>query len=139
MICDVLSVCAQVVYFSMERFSLFMEDLILFWASMCVIPSVLTPSMAEMTSPWAMLPPAALLPAVIYRGVNRGGHTTATDTDSFGDTHKLVNNTNSHKNTHFWVCEAKELLCICTFHCIISAFMCCRKHHIYCCGVVLNK
>lgn len=42
-------------------------DLILFWASRCVIPSVLTPSMAEMMSPWARLPLTALLPGVIYR------------------------------------------------------------------------
>lgn len=47
---------------------MFVADLILFWASRCVIPSVLTPSMAEMMSPWARLPPTALLPGVIYRG-----------------------------------------------------------------------
>lgn len=55
-------------YFIMVSVSLFVADLILFWASRCVIPSVLTPSMAEMMSPWARLPPTALLPGVIYRG-----------------------------------------------------------------------
>lgn len=57
-----------VVYFSMVSDSLLVADLILFWASRCVIPSVLTPSMAEMMSPWARLPPTALLPGVIYGG-----------------------------------------------------------------------
>lgn len=61
-------------------------DLILFWASRCVIPSVLTPSMDEMMSPWAKLPPTALLPGVIYGGGNRAGHTRTTDTDSLGNT-----------------------------------------------------
>lgn len=61
-------------YFTMVSVSLFVADLILFWASRCVIPSVLTPSMAEMMSPWARLPPTALLPGVIYRGEReRGG------------------------------------------------------------------
>lgn len=53
------------VYFCIERLSLMVADLILFWASRCVIPSVLTPSIAEMMSPWVKLPPAALLPGVI--------------------------------------------------------------------------
>lgn len=56
----------------MVSVSLFVADLILFWASRCVIPSVLTPSMAEMMSPWARLPPTALLPGVIFRE-ERGG------------------------------------------------------------------
>lgn len=60
--------------------SLAVADLILFWASRCVIPSVLTPSMAEMTSPWARLPPAALLPGVIYGRVNRAGYTRIQNT-----------------------------------------------------------
>lgn len=63
-----------VVYFSMVSASVLEADLILFWASMCVIPSVVTPSMAEMMSPWAKLPPTALLPGVIYGGVKRAGH-----------------------------------------------------------------
>lgn len=57
----------------MVSVSLFVADLILFWASRCVIPSVLTPSMAEMMSPCARLPPTALLPGVIYRERERGG------------------------------------------------------------------
>merc|ERR1719419_1858539 len=39
--------------------------LILFWASRCV-----TPSVAEIMSPWARLPPAALLPGVILEMVS---------------------------------------------------------------------
>merc|ERR1719167_373231 len=50
--------------FTMVRASLLEADLILFWASRCVIPSVLTPSMAEMMSPCARLPLTALLPGV---------------------------------------------------------------------------
>ncbi|TNN68415.1 hypothetical protein EYF80_021336 [Liparis tanakae] len=58
-------------YFCMVSDSLVEPDLILFWASMCVIPSVLTPSMAEMMSPWDKLPPTALLPGVIYGEAKR--------------------------------------------------------------------
>lgn len=54
-------------YFCIVSVSLFVADLILFWASRCVNPSVLTPSMAVMMSPWARLPPAALLAGVIWR------------------------------------------------------------------------
>lgn len=60
--------CVLVAYFTMVSVSLLVADLILFWASRCVIPSVLTPSMAEMMSPWAKLPPTALLPGVICGG-----------------------------------------------------------------------
>lgn len=67
--------------------------LILFWASRCVIPSVLTPSMAEMMSPWARLPPAALLPGVIYGGVKRAGHTD-TDSSEITQTTEEVTQTN---------------------------------------------
>lgn len=52
-------------YFTMLSVSLLVADLILFWASRWVIPSVLTPSMAVMMSPWAKLPFTALLPGVI--------------------------------------------------------------------------
>lgn len=64
-----------VAYFCMVRDSVLVAALILFWASRCVIPSVLTPSMDEMMSPWARLPPAALLPGVICGGVNSSSHT----------------------------------------------------------------
>lgn len=60
-------------YFTMVSVSLVVANLILFWASRCVIPSVLTPSMAEMMSPWVKLPPTALLPGVIYKGGSGGG------------------------------------------------------------------
>lgn len=56
--------------FCMVSDSLLVANLILFWASRCVIPSVLTPSMAEMMSPWARLPPTALLPGVILEMVS---------------------------------------------------------------------
>jgi len=72
-------------YFCMVSDSLVEPDLILFWASMCVIPSVLTPSMAEMMSPWDKLPPTALLPGVIYGEAKRAGHTQTADTDSSGN------------------------------------------------------
>lgn len=49
----------------MVRAILKVADLILFWASRCVIPSVLTPSIATMMSPWFRLLNAALLPGVI--------------------------------------------------------------------------
>ena len=88
-------VSVLVIYFSMVSDSLLVAHLILFWASRCVIPSVLTPSMAEMMSPWARLPPTALLPGVIYGGgqqersrlerqqENSSGHThTHTHTNS---------------------------------------------------------
>lgn len=75
-----------VAYFTMLSVSLLVADLILFWASRCVIPSVLTPSIAEMMSPWVRLPPTALLPGVIYGGGNRAGHRGTTDTDSSGNT-----------------------------------------------------
>lgn len=77
--------------------SLVEADLILFWASRCVIPSVLTPSMAEMMSPWAKLPPTALLPGVIYAGVNRAGQT---DTDSSGNTQAIEKHMQLHKHIH---------------------------------------
>ena len=49
----------------MVRLSLVVAILILFWASRWLKPSVLTPSMAEIMSPWVKLPVAALLPGVI--------------------------------------------------------------------------
>lgn len=73
--CVCFGVRVLVVYFCMLSVSLRVADLILFWASRCVIPSVLTPSMAEMMSPWARLPPAALLPGVIYRRISRASYT----------------------------------------------------------------
>lgn len=54
------------VYLCMVRLSLVVADFILFWASRWVIPSVLTPSIAEMMSPWLRVPLAALLPGVIW-------------------------------------------------------------------------
>lgn len=52
-------------YLTMLSVSLLAAILILFWASRWVMPSVLTPSMAVMMSPWARLPFTALLPGVI--------------------------------------------------------------------------
>lgn len=63
----------------MESDSLVVAALILFWASRCVIPSVATPSMAEMMSPWARVPPAALLPGVICGRVDQHIRTTETN------------------------------------------------------------
>lgn len=60
-----MSLGALVVYFCIESVSLLVAALILFWASRWVIPSVVTPSMAEMMSPWVRLPPDALLAGVI--------------------------------------------------------------------------
>lgn len=74
-----------------------LADLILFWASRCVIPSVLTPSMAEMMSPWARLPPTALLPGVIYGGVNRAGH-ARNQWHRFLRKHKQAKHTRAYTN-----------------------------------------
>ena len=91
-------VSVLVIYFSMVSDSLLVAHLILFWASRCVIPSVLTPSMAEMMSPWARLPPTALLPGVIYGGgqqersrlerqqENSSGHTHTQTQKTYADT-----------------------------------------------------
>lgn len=53
-------------YLLMVSARLYLAILILFWASRWVIPSVLMPSMATMTSPGTRLHCAALLPGVIY-------------------------------------------------------------------------
>lgn len=91
-------------YLTMVRDSLLLADLILFCASRCVIPSVLTPSMAEMMSPWARLPLTALLPGVIYRrresGEKKGaGYTRNTDTHSSGIT-QVKKHIRLHKHVH---------------------------------------
>lgn len=100
---QVFGVRVLVVYFCIESASLLVADFILFWASRCVIPSVLTPSMAEMMSPWARLPPAALLPGVIYGRVNRAGYTSIKHKLKGIKLHKLMKNfPRSVWNTNHW-------------------------------------
>lgn len=97
-----LGASVLVIYFSMVSDSLLVAHLILFWASRCVIPSVLTPSMAEMMSPWARLPPTALLPGVIYGGGQQTrSRSERRQENSSGHTHANLKNICGYTNICF--------------------------------------
>lgn len=58
---------------SMVRQSWWVDSFILFWASQCSMFVAGTPSIARMTSPGHRLAADALLPGVIWMGVNKQG------------------------------------------------------------------